>query len=345
MKRPLNDREKHFLNDVFQNMADQIQPVLAEDQQPVSEKAYPSQTKIRLKISRRRRVVYILIALTLILILAACTIRPMREFILEQFEKFTSINVTTGYADTKEIDIGYMPERYQVVDEIINDNLHLLVYGTDSGEICSISFEQGASILSKNADTEDGEEITIKGWSGILIRRAGRADLIALQPFSDGCLELIGPVTEAEAVKILESVNERKDDMKNRIGSLLLVMVLCFSLMGINAEAAIGPQWDATSSITNNFTISKKTASIYVYVRCDSSITSIGVTSEVQKKSGSTWSTVKTYTKTFNTFYGSFTESYGVSAGEYRLKTTVRPYRNGVMQEPDPIILYTYATA
>lgn len=142
--------------------------------------------------------------------------------------------------------------------------------------------------------------------------------------------------------------------MKKTLTALMLVFALCTASASPafaaeiqtqssdTTSSAIGitPFWLVTTSVTNNFNITGKTAAIRVSVRCDSYITSIGVKAEVQKKSGTSWTTMKTYSDTYYTFYGTTSESYALSSGEWRLKTTVKPYKNGVLQET--ITLYTY---
>jgi hypothetical protein len=120
-------------------------------------------------------------------------------------------------------------------------------------------------------------------------------------------------------------------------------MLTCITLPASAAESAqsaqtpdiiITPQWTSIATITNDLNMDNGTANILVYVRANSNITSISITSTLQKRSLLFfWSDVVTYNRQFNGYVGTFSEAPYVGSGTYRLKTTVSVYQNGSLME------------
>ena len=210
--RPLNNREKRFLKDVMKEMASQVLP--GADTLPEGLVISPEKVLTGIKKYKRKRTACIIAAVLLALVLAACAIAPVREFILEQFGLYSAIQIDVNASEQVSIEIGYMPEGYILMDEPEkNENLCLYLYENGSGDVCTISFERHETILSKNIDTEDAGEIIetiINNQECLIVHREDR-DTLALMLFSSGgCIELVGPVDEQETIKILESIIERK---------------------------------------------------------------------------------------------------------------------------------------
>ncbi len=95
------------------------------------------------------------------------------------------------------------------------------------------------------------------------------------------------------------------------------------------------PYWDSIATITNDLAIRNGTAEISVSVVATSSIDRITITSVLQKKSFVFfWSDKYIYEASFNTYYGVYEKDVpNVGSGTWRLKTTVRTYKKGVLQE------------
>ena len=87
-------------------------------------------------------------------------------------------------------------------------------------------------------------------------------------------------------------------------------------------------EYQYTNAISSDLSISSNTATCKSVVRGDSSlVTKIVVTQTLQKKSGSTWTYVTSWSKTFNTWYAVYTTSKSsLSSGTYRLKTVAKVY-------------------
>lgn len=126
-----------------------------------------------------------------------------------------------------------------------------------------------------------------------------------------------------------------------KILSLLLTIITLFmctcSVYAADVEPMDTPQpyWDSIATITNDLSIRNSTAEISVSVVATSSIDRISVTSVLQKKSFVFfWSDKYTFNYSFNTYYGIYEKDVpDIDSGTWRLKTTVRTYKKGVLQE------------
>lgn len=94
------------------------------------------------------------------------------------------------------------------------------------------------------------------------------------------------------------------------------------------------PYWNSLSSITNDLNVKDGEAEISIYVRAVTSIDYISVTSVLQKRSFLIfWSDEYTYNYSFSEYYGTYEKNVTVGSGTWRLKTTVKTYKGGVLQE------------
>ncbi len=126
-----------------------------------------------------------------------------------------------------------------------------------------------------------------------------------------------------------------------KILSLLLTVITLFmctcSTYAADVEPMDVPQlyWDSIATITNDLAVRNGTAEISVSVVATSSIDRITITSVLQKKSFVFfWSDKYIYEASFNTYYGVYEKDVpNVGSGTWRLKTTVRTYKKGVLQE------------
>ena len=128
--------------------------------------------------------------------------------------------------------------------------------------------------------------------------------------------------------------------MKKTI-SLLLTAITLFmctcSAYAADVEPMDVPQlyWDSIATITNDLAVRNGVAEISVSVVATSSIDRISVTSVLQKKSFVFfWSDKYTFNYSFDTYYGIYEKDVpDIDSGTWRLKTTVRTYKKGVLQE------------
>ena len=126
-----------------------------------------------------------------------------------------------------------------------------------------------------------------------------------------------------------------------KILSLLLTIITLFmctcSVYAADVEPMDVPQlyWDSIATITNDLAVRNGTAEISVSVVATSLIDRITITSVLQKKSFVFfWSDKYIYEASFNTYYGVYEKDVpNVGSGTWRLKTTVRTYKKGVLQE------------
>lgn len=127
------------------------------------------------------------------------------------------------------------------------------------------------------------------------------------------------------------------------------IMALMLSLaMTIGASEAVyaNPETDApidseitvdyqyTSNLTSDLSITNKTATCNSVVRGYSGLaTKVEITQTLQKKSGSTWTNVTSWNKTFNTWYAMYsTTKSSLSSGTYRLKTVAKVYKGSAYE-------------
>ena len=126
-----------------------------------------------------------------------------------------------------------------------------------------------------------------------------------------------------------------------KILSLLLTVITLFMCTCSAYAADVEPMdvphlyWDSIATITNDLAVRNGTAEISVSVVATSSIDRITITSVLQKKSFVFfWSDKYIYEASFNTYYGVYEKDVpNVGSGTWRLKTTVRTYKQGVLQE------------
>ena len=106
-------------------------------------------------------------------------------------------------------------------------------------------------------------------------------------------------------------------------------IVLAYPDPEIPVEPEIVEEYQYTSSISSSLYISNKSASCQSTVYGFSNMaTKVNITHTLQKKSGSSWNFVTSWTKNFNTWYGILTTSKSnLSSGTYRLKTVAKVYK------------------
>lgn len=125
-----------------------------------------------------------------------------------------------------------------------------------------------------------------------------------------------------------------------RILSLILTVIMaliCTCSTYAAAEPLDTPQpyWNSIATITNDLAVRNGVAEISVSVAATSSVDRISVTSVLQKRSFFFfWSDEYTFNYGFNTYYGFYEKDVpNINSGTWRLKTTVRTYKNGTMLE------------
>ena len=89
-------------------------------------------------------------------------------------------------------------------------------------------------------------------------------------------------------------------------------------------DIVITPRYIYAGFVETNLSISGKTAEVYISLDGNSSAKSVSVTYSLQRKSGSSWSTVKSWSASSNTRYINVQSSYSslVSGAQYRVYAT-----------------------
>lgn len=126
-----------------------------------------------------------------------------------------------------------------------------------------------------------------------------------------------------------------------RILSLILTIIIAVmctcSIYAAEPEPLDAPQpyWNSIASITNDLAVRNGRAEISVSVVATSSVDYISVTSVLQKKSFVFfWSDKYTFDYSFSASYGFYEKNVpDIDSGTWRLKTTVRTYKSGALQE------------
>lgn len=124
--------------------------------------------------------------------------------------------------------------------------------------------------------------------------------------------------------------------MKRVVSIFMACLVLC-SAGGVTASAAVKPD---NGSIAAPCYLYTNRASTYLTIyqgeaSCRSNVygisgttTKIVVTQILQKKNGNSWTEVKSWNKTFDTWYCSYPNPYSLTEkGTYRVKTVAKVYK------------------
>lgn len=124
--------------------------------------------------------------------------------------------------------------------------------------------------------------------------------------------------------------------MKRMLAVFLSVAMISAASFSVSADneldTPINPEiveeYQYTSSLTSTLSISNNTATCNSVVRGMSNLaTKVVVTQTLQKKSGSTWTYVTSWSKTFNSWLAMYSNSKSsLSSGTYRLKTVAKVY-------------------
>lgn len=110
--------------------------------------------------------------------------------------------------------------------------------------------------------------------------------------------------------------------MKRTI-SLVLLLTMLFSIGSISANATVmKPEYTYICDVENCLEPSGNTLYIDAATSGYFNATNCGVTATLQKKSGSSWSNYKVWSKSSNSDYVLFSTSISVSSGQYRLVTS-----------------------
>lgn len=122
-----------------------------------------------------------------------------------------------------------------------------------------------------------------------------------------------------------------------KIAFIFMACLVFCSVGGVTASATVPPDNGSivspcylyTDRAYSNLTIYQGDASCKSTVYgISGTTTKIVVTQTLQKKDGNSWTKVKSWSKTFNTWYCSYPNSYSLTErGTYRVKTVAKVYK------------------
>lgn len=108
-----------------------------------------------------------------------------------------------------------------------------------------------------------------------------------------------------------------------KIFSLFLVLTMLIGIGSISVNATeMRPNYTYICDVENNLEPSGNTLYIDAATSGYFNATNCGVTATLQKKSGSSWSNYRVWSKSSNSDYVLFSTSINVSSGQYRLVTS-----------------------
>ena len=122
-----------------------------------------------------------------------------------------------------------------------------------------------------------------------------------------------------------------------RFTCLMLMMVISlFSAFSVNAVDIDAPvdeeiidEYAYTVSVSANLSINSNTATCRSTVYANSYVTKIALTQYLQKKVNGSWTNIKTWSKTVNTYVISYTNTKSsLSSGTYRTRTVAKVYKH-----------------
>lgn len=114
-----------------------------------------------------------------------------------------------------------------------------------------------------------------------------------------------------------------------KLVSILLLTMLLSMMLSFQASASGPLKSQGSNRFETTISHSGTTASVYANAKVASSISKTTIKMELQKKSGSSYSTVKTWSSTTNSSSASMRKTAVVSSkATYRVKTTFTLYSN-----------------
>ena len=133
---------------------------------------------------------------------------PFIDFVVETFEKFTSIFVEKDEpVKTAEFETmlpQYIPEGYEAQEPIIDDNLYTLIYKNDD---CNLIYKQRYEnlwLLQMNTESIEYEKMYINEIECVFYENNGTNFLIFNS--DDYTFSIEGNVSKEELIKIAESI-------------------------------------------------------------------------------------------------------------------------------------------
>lgn len=161
--------------------------------------------------SRPKRAAVVTAVLILFIGLAACT-APVRAFLMEVYDTFTSYFATgPAYAISDLIiEIPDLSSDYDSVDKVVQEQLYIAVYrgkGSEAGElkITIDSSEERRSNLN-NETISGGQEINLDGSACILLRHMETGEACVLYDAEYAVVEVYSTLSDDELLELVQGI-------------------------------------------------------------------------------------------------------------------------------------------
>lgn len=179
--------------------------------QPHNKEAFDKITGEYIKINRRRRLKKLLplSASILTVILTLSCAKPIADFVINTYEKYTSIRYLSNFNDDYEISnvtITYIPENYVLTDTVTTENTLFNVYANEKADDFLTVEISKSSAINQNIDTENAEytEYELYGFPAYMSAKDGRVILLV---FVGGTsITITGDISADEAEKIVSGI-------------------------------------------------------------------------------------------------------------------------------------------
>lgn len=212
----MNPFNQHDIDETIENRADRLDK-FAMPPEPVFSAEYERRKTAVIgghKKSRLRKAAAVAVIFTLLCMLVACT-RPVREFLIQVYEEFTSY-FSTGHAyqmDDLDITFGYLPEEYELFEEAVQDTLYTATYTKkgDDASVLRIMIDSSSGRQSNlNNEGVRQQEYAINENPCILSRDDTTNDVSLFYDSGLVTVEIINinsTVTDDEFLRIIEELN------------------------------------------------------------------------------------------------------------------------------------------
>lgn len=209
----MNPLEQHYIDEHIQERANLINAFSALPE-PEYSSAYQQRKAEHIgrhKKSRPGKVAFTVIALCILFsILAACA-QPMREFIIEIYEQFTSY-FSSGQAypiAELQIEFRYLPEGYKLSEEVVQETFYKATYkkkGEESG-VLTITIDSSSKTFNYlNNENMEEAQYEVNGNTCIIMRHDKEPEKFLYCDTVYAAVEIYGVLTEDELRKLAEEM-------------------------------------------------------------------------------------------------------------------------------------------
>ena len=221
MKSPDNPFSKFDTHDIMNIHADRFSK-FSKGPITVFSEEYEERKSALLKRHKKsrhtRKIVIATVVIILSVALAACS-KPVQEFLVQVYEKFTSYfstGQTYNIADLS-IEFGYLPDGYELMDEVSNVTVYIATYKREGSEtdVLKIIIDSSSSRKS-NMNNEDvtEQEYVVNGNFCTICRHNDKSEATLFYDAGIATVDISGTLTDDEMIRLIEEItimeNERE---------------------------------------------------------------------------------------------------------------------------------------